>query len=355
MQADWRHWVAAALLALAGQGAMAEEPCGGGIGGTGAPLAAQADDGKGGGSEPVGGIGGTGIVADLAPGEAGRVIGTIVRFGSICVNGLRIAYDLETPTERDGRDITAADLQVGQVARVDVESTDGRLEARHITLLSSVTGVVTARDEGARAFQVLGQPVQLGPDTWIGLSGTAVPAVGTSVRVSGLVAPDGTVAASRLESTVSVEPEMVMARLTELDGRYAAVGAVRVEFPVGKVPAGIAIGDELAVRGRWNGEALEAETVVVAPRDVAGVRAASLEGFLHACGNGDALGLDGHELAFRAFAAPRAWLGRRVVVEGRQREDGVFEAVRILPSPFAGASPGSTAPLRCTARPAPAG
>ena len=122
-------------------------------------------------------MGGTGVVAQLAPGERGRVVGTITRFGSICVNGLKIAFEADTPTVRDGRAIPAADLQVGQMVRVEVARSGAGLRAQSIALLSSLVGTVTARDEEARAFRVMGQPVRLSRSTWIGISGTAIPAV----------------------------------------------------------------------------------------------------------------------------------------------------------------------------------
>lgn len=350
------RWIAALVLALTAPVAFADDACGtGGMGGTGAPVAAQADDGKGSAPDPVGGMGGTGIVAALAPGERGRVVGTITRFGSICVNGLRVAYDADTPTELDGRATTAADLHVGQLVRIEVVGASGGLRAERIALLSAVVGIVTARDEEAREFRVLGQPVQLGLETWIALTGTAVPALGTPVRVSGLMAPAGTVSASRLEGAAASDPAVVMARITELDGRFAAVGAVRVEFPPGGMPSGTAIGDEISVRGRWNGEALLAESAVLAPRRAVMARPASLEGYLHACSGSDALGLDGQQLEFDGISPPRALVGKRVVAEGRQQSDGVFAVSRVAPSPFTGDSPPEAAPLQCTARPAPGG
>ena len=350
------RWIAALVLALAAPAAFADDPCGtGGMGGTGAPIAAHSGDGNGPAPDPVGGMGGTGIVAALAPGESGRVVGTITRFGSICVNGLRVSYDADTPTELDGRTFNAADLHIGQLVRIEVMAAQDGLRAERIALLSSVVGIVTARDEEGREFRVLGQPVQLGVDTWIAMTGTAVPALGTPVRVSGLMTPSGSVSASRVEGAAASDPAVVMARITELDGRYAAVGAVRVEFPPNGVPAGTAIGDEIAVRGRWNGEALVAESAVLAPRGVPAARPASIEGYLHACSGSNALGLDGQVLEFEGISAPRILIGRRVVAEGRQRSDGVLIVSRMLPSPFTGDSLPAAEPFQCTARPTPGG
>ncbi|MBX9963397.1 MAG: hypothetical protein K2Y35_10095 [Burkholderiales bacterium] len=332
----------------------ADDVCGdGGIGGTGAPVAAHAGEGDGSNPEPVGGIGGTGIVARLAPGERGRVIGTITRFGSICVNRLRIAFEADTPTARDGRAIPAADLQVGQMVRVEVARGGDALRAQSIVLLASLVGTVTARDEEARVFRVMGQPVRLSRSTWIGISGTAVPAVGTKVRVSGVIDPAGIVAASRLDGAGVDEPDAIMARVREIDGRYLAVGEVHVELVSGEPAEPPELGEEVAVAGRWNGEALVAQSLALAPRGAFGVRAASIEGFLHGCRSSDDLGLDGQQLDFGAAPPPRGWVGRRVVADGHLREDGVFEVERVVPSPFDGDTPGKAVELQCTTRSSP--
>jgi hypothetical protein len=354
MQRSWR-WLAIGLAAaFAVPASAADDVCGdGGMGGTGAPIAAQASEGDGSNPEPVGGMGGTGVVAQLAPGERGRVVGTITRFGSICVNGLRIAFEADTPTVQDGRVIPAADLQMGQMVRVDVVRSGAVLRAQGIALLSSLVGPVTARDEGARVFRVMGQPVRLSRNTWIGLSGTAVPAVGTKVRVSGVFDPAGIVAASRLDGAGMDEPEAIIARVREIDGRYLAVGEIHVELASGEPADPPHLGEEVAVSGRWNGEALVAESLVLAPRGTSGVRAASVEGFLHGCRGTDDLGLDGQQLDFGTTAPPRSWIGRRVVTEGRLREDGVFEVERVVPSPFDGDVPGKAVELQCTTRSSP--
>lgn len=353
-RATWRFLVIACAMASGGPASPADDVCGdGGIGGTGAPIAAHAGGGDGSHPEPVGGIGGTGIMANLAPGQRGRVVGTITRFGSICVNGLKIVFEADTPTARDGRAMPAADLQVGQMVRVEVARNGTSLRASSIALLSSLVGTVTARDEAAREFRVMGQPVRLSRNTWIGVSGTAVPAVGTRVRVSGLFDPAGIVSASRLDGAGADEPDAIMARVREIDGRYLAVGEVHVELASGEPANPPDPGEEVAVSGRWNGEALVARSLAIAPRGAFGVRAASIEGYLHGCASSDVLGLDGQQLDFGDVAPPRSWVGRRVVAEGHLRGDGVFEVERVAPSPFDGDVPGKPVELQCTTRAAP--
>jgi hypothetical protein len=193
----------------------------------------------------------------------------------------------------------------------------------------------------------MGQQVILGDAAWIALSGPAVSDIGATVRVSGLAEHGGAILASRLEGATVAEPHLVVARIQDLDGRHVAVGGVHVEFPEAWPMPELAIGQEFAVRGRWDGEALEADAVVVAPRHSLGPDSASVEGYLHTCSESAELGLDGLLLSFDRDLPPDTWLGRRVVVEGHLRADGVFAVTGIAPSAYGGAAAGVDAPARC--------
>jgi hypothetical protein len=322
------------------------------MGGTGSPAAVLADGEGVPQPAPVGGMGGTGILAALGEGDTAGVTGTITRFGSICVNGLRIGYGERTPATRDGAPVSAADLQAGQLVRVTARLRGGALEAARVDLLSAVVGTVTARDEATRRFEVIGQPVRLLDDTWIALSGTAVPPLGTRVRVSGLWSPLGEVDASRLEAARAEEPDEVLARVGQRDGRYAALGAVKVEFPPDWQGVAPLVAQELAVRGRWDGEVLQVADAQLRPRlrFAAAARGMSLEGFLHRCEGDPGFGLDGVRLRFGGAEPPVTWSGRRVVVEGTSLADGTIEVLRVAPSPFEEGNAGDAATAACDAR-----
>jgi hypothetical protein len=146
-----------------------------GIGGTGVftlPQSLEGDDR---------GIGGTGV------------IGTIRRFGSIVVNGLRIGYPTDVSIRIDDEAATAGALKIGQIVHTVATRNDGQLFTRQINVTSEVIGSV----EKARAkkLTVLGQTVSL----------ARVPVaqrrwqVGDRVAVSGLRRPDGTIVASLVE------------------------------------------------------------------------------------------------------------------------------------------------------------
>ena len=85
-----------------------------GVGGTGKPrVNVPAADGAR--SEGIGGTGAT--AAEDGIGGTG-VVGTITGFGSICVNGIEIHYDAQTPVVTDGKRIRSESLAIGQVVAV---------------------------------------------------------------------------------------------------------------------------------------------------------------------------------------------------------------------------------------------
>jgi hypothetical protein len=134
-----------AVPALGGAELAAEEPSG--VGGTGTQertlLAAADDDDSG--------MGGTGLDgADNAHGDDDSgmggtgIVGTITGFGSICVNGLRIAYGPETPTERNGAAASADELAIGDVVNVAAkhDAATGELRASAIGVRHIVRGPI---------------------------------------------------------------------------------------------------------------------------------------------------------------------------------------------------------------------
>ncbi|MFC6738756.1 hypothetical protein [Methylobacterium tardum] len=129
------------------------------------------------------GIGGTGMMRTDEPrngslGEGDRgiggtgVIGTIRRFGSIIVNGLRIAYPPGVEVRIDGEVGTAADLKIGHVVHVVARPDGGGLATRRIDVTSEVVGRVESVSPGRMI--VLGQRVSTA-----GLTGTGSRAPGS--------------------------------------------------------------------------------------------------------------------------------------------------------------------------------
>ena len=138
------------------------------------------------------GIGGTGAVGE--PGDRGiggtGVIGTIRRFGSIFVNGLRISYPADVQVVIDGAVADVSQLRIGQVVQVIATKSGKGLETQEIRVTSEVVGPIE-RVTGDHVI-VLGQTI-----TTTGIE-TRHWAPGSWVAVSGLRRPDGTITASLL-------------------------------------------------------------------------------------------------------------------------------------------------------------
>lgn len=138
------------------------------------------------------GIGGTGY----RPGDNGiggtGFIGIIRKFGSVFVNGERIAYPDHAIIEIDGVRVEARDMRIGQVARLVAERRDEGWTTDRIVIVSEVVGSVE-RISGKRV-DVLGQRVQL-PNAKI----ARALHVGDRIAISGLRRPDQTIVASAIE------------------------------------------------------------------------------------------------------------------------------------------------------------
>ena len=173
----------AALIAVAGCGGS-----GGGAGFTSPPPPPP----PGGG--PTGGITRTGVALAVGP---------VTNFGSVVVNG--ISYDTSAATFTvDGQAATQADLAVGDVVviRGTINDDNSNAVAQSVEFDDNVEGPVSSVDSAAGSFVVLGQTVLVTADTSIDDSCPAtldqlvnVPAV----EVSGLVASDGSISATRIE------------------------------------------------------------------------------------------------------------------------------------------------------------
>ena len=189
------HGLLASALAPVQGFAASDPPRDQGIGGTGASAAPPTDGDRG--------IGGTGV------------IGTIRRFGSIVVNGLRISYPSDVRVEIDGRPANLSDLRIGHVVAVAASGERNRLSTGTIRVEHEVIGPVDAAD--GRTMHILGQtiavegkPIAVQPGDWVAVSGIrrldgvvaaslVEPATPGTVRVSGpLVAQDGGFAVSGL-------------------------------------------------------------------------------------------------------------------------------------------------------------
>ena len=311
-----------------------------GFGGTGATdrdvggpeLEAERDRGFGGtglGAGDERGFGGTGLSAG--------VYGTLTGFGSVCVNGLRIEYDADTPLERDGHRIDASRLHRGQTVLVDVGWSSDGLRADRISVEPTLLGPVTDVDPAARRLEVMGETVRVPADALfadgLGLAGITP---GDRLSVHGLLDAAGRVVATRLERAAADQLATVVGRAHPAGRGTVAVGATHVQ---GVRPA---IGAVVRVAGIWDARqgALISSTVRPALDFARGTRIVSIETRIESRrGARLETPLVGIDAARASGAVETAVPGVRIWVDGRLNDAGVLEAERIEVEPAGGGLP----------------
>ena len=175
--------------------------------------------------------------ATASNGPAGVSVGAITGFGSVHLNGKKFETTNASITI-DGQAATQADLLVGDVIEVKGhhDGSSGKDVADAIEMHSNVVGPVTSVDVAGQALVVMGQSVTVSANTSFGkditpasLAGIAVADV---VRVSGLVAADGTIQATRIERRPAGTAFRVTgtASATDVTARTLRINALVVDF-----------------------------------------------------------------------------------------------------------------------------
>ncbi|WP_297325867.1 DUF5666 domain-containing protein [Nitrosomonas sp.] len=248
-----------------------------GIGGTGIY-----DGGVGGTGNQESGIGGTGSVAsDSGIGGTG-IVGTITGFASICVNGVEIHYDDNTPISVDGRPSTVRDLALGQVVAVRTIGTGHEFTARNIAVVHAAVGPISSLNSETREVHVLGQTIQIGQsrdqDHFSSLR------AGDWVQVSGHRLAGGTIVASRIESIQPLAEAKIVGHVTQVDAGGFEVNGARIEHGVQSLPTDLAQGMEVRVTGHWDGAHLQALHIQAEPtrQSIGNVEHMVIEGYVHA-------------------------------------------------------------------------
>ena len=205
--------------------------------------------GGGGGGEPVAGIDRGGVTIAQGP---------INGFGSVIVNGVRFSTAGATITI-DDQPGTESDLRVGQVVRVEgtVDASGTTGTARRISFNDEVEGPIQAIDLATSRLVVLGRTVQVGAST--SFDDSIVPralaslSVGERVEVSGLVASDGVIAATRIERKAAATTVEVKGTVESADtaARRLRIGQLQVDYS-GATLSGFATGQPA------NGDLVEA-------------------------------------------------------------------------------------------------
>jgi hypothetical protein len=300
--------IASTLLALSRASAAENAPRDRGIGGTGAaPNPGEGDRG----------IGGTGV------------IGTIRRFGSIYVNGLRISYPPDAPVEIDGELKTVQSLRIGQVVQVIAAKGSNGLTTQRIVVSSEAIGPVE-RVSG-NAMTVLGQNVLMNR---VDLRGWRP---GEWVAVSGLRSADGTIIASLIQRRDG--DSMRVAGPVRLGSQgEAMIGGLRI---AGLDPA--LTGRRVSVAGAFVDRTFTVQNATEPYRALLNaVQRVSIESYFSRDGSrlelGSGLVVEGDRQAGRRFG-----LG---VVTARVEPDGVLRVESLAPSsgPNGGFGPGGHGP-----------
>ncbi|MDH3611672.1 MAG: DUF5666 domain-containing protein [Gammaproteobacteria bacterium] len=198
---------------------------------------------------PTGGITRTGVAAAVGP---------ISGFGSIIVNGVEYETDATTSFIDDDQDIQETELKVGDMVLVkgSIEDDNTTASATSVEVEDTVEGPVTSVNAAAGNFVVLGQIVQVGPETSVDdncpatLDGLMNNPPVAGVEVSGPytvnAAGDTVIAATRFECKgilVEFEINGVVSghnsvdktfMVNDLEVNYATAGLIQ-DFPGGVI------------------------------------------------------------------------------------------------------------------------
>lgn len=204
---------------------------------------------------PVGGITRTGVAFAVGP---------VTTFGSVVVNG--VTYDTSAATfTNDGQQATQADLAVGDVVvvRGSIDDNDMNAVATSVSFDDNVEGPVSSVDAVNNSIVVLGQTVFVTADTSFDDS---CPATlnellnVAAVEVSGLVAADGSISATRIECKAALGVMEVTGVVSSLGASTFMINALVVDFT--NVPAVL---DNFPSGSISSGDPVEAKGISLGP------------------------------------------------------------------------------------------
>jgi hypothetical protein len=304
-----------------------------------AQLQCKPEDGIGGtGISAVDrGMGGTGVLAqDRGMGGTGisiGVIGTVTGFGSICVNGVHIAYDANTPITENGTPVGAGALALGHVVAISAIESNGQLAAKSIFLAHALTGPLTSAPDSTGVFKVMGVPVRSVFAAGLDINSLTV---GDIVTVDGLPHKDGTIDASRIVRAPTDAAAFVRGTVEGSSGAIR-IGSVPVAPPTNQRTNLTDLDGQWAVaEGTWANDRLSANTLAVgAELSAANISRLSVEGYLIGGDEGSYMvrGIPVREDARRQLkrtTLDRLAEGQRVQVIGRVESDGALSIQTIV-------------------------
>lgn len=299
-----------------------------GVGGTGM----HAGGGIGGTGHPEKGIGGTGskLAEDGGIGGTG-IIGTITGFASVCVNGVEVHYDNNTPVTVDGRLSTIRELAVGQVVVTRALGSGQEVIAKHIAVVHAAIGPISHINPLTREMHVLGQVVQVTeprdlsnfkPGDW--------------AQISGHRLANGAIVASRIEAATTATDAKINGHITHVDAKGFEINGARIQHDAKSFPTKVSVGMEIAVAGHWNGNHLQAQHMQIEPtrQAIGQVNHLVIEGYVHAV-RGKEINIANQSITLDSKAQvagdnkEELKLNQRVQVSGRVSPDQRIIADRI--------------------------
>ena len=167
--------------------------------------------------------GGSGMSSTIPTGTAQvMATGTITGFGSIYVNGVRFKTTSAT-IRKNGQVVAQSALKVGEIARIkgSKNASDGTGNADSVDVEENVVGPIATIDTTHNTLTVLGQTVTI--DAGTSFSSDVQPAditglkVTDFVEVSGMIAADGTITATRIERDTSAGTLQVLGTVAGVD------------------------------------------------------------------------------------------------------------------------------------------
>jgi hypothetical protein len=166
--------------------------------------------------------GGSGMSGTSSPTGMTPVManGTITGFGSVYVNGVHFKTTSAT-IRKNGQVVAQSALKVGEIARIkgSKNDADGTGNADSVDVDESVVGPIAKKD--TNTITVLGQTVKI--DAGTSFSSDVKPAditglnVADFVEVSGLIAADGSITATRIDRDASAGNLQVLGTVASVD------------------------------------------------------------------------------------------------------------------------------------------
>src|SRR6202048_245111 len=167
--------------------------------------------------------GGSGMSGTTPSGSAPvMATGTITGFGSIYVNGVHFKTTSAT-IRKNGQVVAQSALKVGEIARIkgSKNDSDGTGNAESVDVDESVVGPIATIDTTLNTLTMLGQTVKIDGGTSFRADIKPADITGLKmndfVEVSGLIAADGSITATRIGRDASAGTLQVLGTLASVD------------------------------------------------------------------------------------------------------------------------------------------